>query len=46
MAQILYKVEAFWNVEAAVWVATSEGILRLVTEAETIEALIGYTQFY
>lgn len=40
MAQMIYKVEAFWDVEAAVWVATSEDIPGLVTEAETIEALM------
>jgi predicted RNase H-like HicB family nuclease len=34
-----YTVEAFWDTEAAVWVATSETILGLVTEAETIEDL-------
>jgi Domain of unknown function (DUF1902) len=34
-----YTVEAFWDSEAAVWVATSETILGLVTEADTIEAL-------
>jgi hypothetical protein len=34
-----YTVEAFWDAEAAVWVATSETILGLVTEADTIEAL-------
>jgi len=30
-------VEAFWDEEAAVWVATSD--IGLVTEAETIERL-------
>lgn len=40
MAQIMYAVEAFWDVEAAVWVATSEDIPGLATEAETIEALM------
>jgi Domain of unknown function (DUF1902) len=34
-----YTVEAFWDAEASVWVATSETILGLVTEANTIEAL-------
>jgi predicted RNase H-like HicB family nuclease len=34
-----YTVEAFWDVEASVWVATSETILGLVTEADTIEDL-------
>ena len=32
-------VEAMWDEEAGVWVATSEDILGLVTEAETLEAL-------
>jgi predicted RNase H-like HicB family nuclease len=39
MTQITYKVEAFWDSEAEVWVATSEDVLGLVTEASTIEAL-------
>lgn len=34
-----YKVEAFWDREAQVWVAESEDIPGLVTEADTIEAL-------
>jgi hypothetical protein len=34
-----YTVEAFWDAEAAVWVATSETIVGLVTEAATIEEL-------
>jgi predicted RNase H-like HicB family nuclease len=33
------KVEAFWDSEALVWVATSEDVPGLVTEASTIEAL-------
>ncbi|MEC4984303.1 MAG: DUF1902 domain-containing protein [Oscillatoria sp. PMC 1068.18] len=33
------KVEAFWDAEAEVWVATSEDVPGLVTEAETIESL-------
>ena len=32
-------VEAFWDDEAQVWVASSRGEFGLVTEAETIEAL-------
>jgi predicted metalloprotease len=32
------KVEANWDAEAGVWVATSEGI-GLVTEADSLEAL-------
>ena len=34
-----YNVEASWDAEAAVWVATSEDVPGLATEAETIEAL-------
>ena len=40
MTSITYKVEAFWDAEAAVWVATSEDVPGLTTEAETIEALM------
>ncbi|WP_287127619.1 DUF1902 domain-containing protein [Candidatus Cyanaurora vandensis] len=40
MAQIIYKVEAFWDAEATVWVATSEDVPGLVTEAGTIETLM------
>ncbi|MBE7184747.1 MAG: DUF1902 domain-containing protein [Methylobacterium mesophilicum] len=32
-------IEAFWDAEAGVWVASSVGDLGLATEAETIEAL-------
>jgi Domain of unknown function (DUF1902) len=39
MPMKLYTVEAFWDAEASVWVATSETILGLATEADTIEAL-------
>ncbi|MGI2905556.1 DUF1902 domain-containing protein [Tolypothrix sp. VBCCA 56010] len=39
MTQFICKVEAFWDSEALVWVATSENVPGLVTEAETIEAL-------
>lgn len=39
MEQINFKVEAFWDSEALVWVATSEDIPGLVTEASTIEIL-------
>ena len=39
MTQFICKVEAFWDSEALVWVATSEDVSGLVTEAETIEAL-------
>jgi predicted RNase H-like HicB family nuclease len=33
-------VKAFWDSEAKVWVATSEDVLGLATEADTIEALV------
>jgi hypothetical protein len=35
----VYRVNAFWDKEAAVWVATSEDVPGLATEADTIEAL-------
>jgi hypothetical protein len=34
-----YHVEAFWDPEAGVWVATSEDVPGLATEAPTIEGL-------
>jgi predicted RNase H-like HicB family nuclease len=34
-----YHVQADWDAEAGVWVATSEDVPGLATEAETIEAL-------
>jgi hypothetical protein len=39
MAIINYKIEAFWDEEVQVWVATSEDISGLVTEAENIDIL-------
>ncbi len=39
MAQLTCSVEAFWDSEAQVWVATSEDVPGLATEAPTIEAL-------
>ncbi|MGH9362895.1 MAG: DUF1902 domain-containing protein [Thermoanaerobaculia bacterium] len=35
----LYRVQANWDAEAAVWVATSDDVPGLTTEAPTIEAL-------
>jgi predicted RNase H-like HicB family nuclease len=35
-----YKVIAFWDPEASVWVAESEDVPGLVTEAETVEQLV------
>jgi Domain of unknown function (DUF1902) len=37
---IKYKIEAFWDSVAEVWVATSGDISGLVTEAENMEILI------
>jgi len=34
-----YHVKAVWDPEASVWVATSQDVPGLVTEAATIEAL-------
>ncbi|WP_414574875.1 DUF1902 domain-containing protein [Anabaena sp. CCY 9402-a] len=39
MTQITFKVDAFWDSEAEVWVATSDDVPGLVTEASTIEIL-------
>ncbi len=33
------KVEAFWDGEAKVWVATSDDVTGLVTEANSLETL-------
>lgn len=35
----IYTIEAFWDEEVGVWVAQSEDIFGLVTEAETIDIL-------
>jgi Domain of unknown function (DUF1902) len=39
MTQLTCNVEAVWDSEAEVWVATSENVPGLATEAPTIEAL-------
>ncbi|WP_088892865.1 DUF1902 domain-containing protein [Leptolyngbya ohadii] len=39
MESAVYHVSAFWDEEAEVWVATSEDVPGLVTEADTIEEL-------
>jgi predicted RNase H-like HicB family nuclease len=39
MAPEIYHVQADWDPEAGVWVATSEDVPGLATEAATIEAL-------
>jgi len=35
-----YRVSAFWDAEASVWVASSEDVPGLVTEADTMERLV------
>lgn len=39
MESALYHVEAVWDPEAGVWVATSDDVPGLATEAESIELL-------
>lgn len=39
MSRVAYHIQADWDPEAGVWVATSEDVPGLATEAETIEAL-------
>ncbi len=39
LTQKVFKVQAFWDKEAEVWVATSEDVPVLVTEASSIEVL-------
>lgn len=39
METTTYHIDAFWDAEASVWVATSEDVPGLATEADTIEAL-------
>ncbi|MEH2408612.1 DUF1902 domain-containing protein [Nostoc sp.] len=39
IAQITFKVEAFWDSDTEVWVATSDDVPGLVTEASMIEVL-------
>lgn len=36
----VFKVHADWDEEAKVWVAESDDVLGLVTEAETLDALV------
>ena len=36
-----YHVTAFWDEDAKVWVATSDDVPGLATEAETVELLLG-----
>jgi predicted RNase H-like HicB family nuclease len=35
-----FKVTAFWDQEASVWVAESQDVPGLVTEADTVEQLV------
>ncbi|BAZ13576.1 hypothetical protein NIES4071_54150 [Calothrix sp. NIES-4071] len=44
MREFECNVEAFWDSEAEVWVATSEDVPGLVTEAETTELLTSKLQ--
>jgi predicted RNase H-like HicB family nuclease len=39
MKDAVFHVDAVWDSEAGVWVATSDDVPGLATEAETIEAL-------
>jgi hypothetical protein len=39
MEQTTYQIDAVWDAAAAVWVATSDDVPGLATEADTIEAL-------
>ena len=39
MGVIVYRVHADWDPEAKVWVATSDDVPGLATEAPTVEAL-------
>jgi predicted RNase H-like HicB family nuclease len=39
MDQIICRIETFWDRDAEVWVAASEDVLGLVTEANSLENL-------
>jgi predicted RNase H-like HicB family nuclease len=39
MDRVVYHVQADWDPEAEVWVATSEDVPGLATEAPTVETL-------
>ncbi|MHC5829183.1 MAG: DUF1902 domain-containing protein, partial [Nostoc sp.] len=39
MSTIIVNVSAFWDAEVDVWVASSDNLPGLVTEASTIEVL-------
>ena len=40
MPEVVFTVRAEWDAEAEVWVATSEDVPGLVTEAGTVEILL------
>lgn len=40
MNKIACQIEAFWDSEVRVWTATSEDVPGLVTEADSLEALV------
>jgi predicted RNase H-like HicB family nuclease len=40
MAEHVYHVRANWDGEASVWVASSDNVPGLATEAKTLEALV------
>lgn len=42
---MLLHVHADWDSEAGVWVATSDDIPGLATEADTVEALINKLEY-
>lgn len=39
MAEKIYRIQASWDPEAGVWVAESEDVPGLATEADTVERL-------
>ncbi|MBF2035556.1 MAG: DUF1902 domain-containing protein [Leptolyngbyaceae cyanobacterium T60_A2020_046] len=39
MSAQIFQINAFWDADAAAWVATSEDIPGLATEAESFDAL-------
>ncbi|MGJ3246651.1 MAG: DUF1902 domain-containing protein [Elainellaceae cyanobacterium] len=39
MSALIFQVNAFWDADSAVWVATSEDVPGLATEAESFDEL-------
>ncbi len=39
MNQNTFQIDAFWHADVAVWVATSEDVPGLTTEADSLDAL-------